>query len=71
MSKNSDAAEPAKKQPSKPRLSVNKLAEYLEASSTRRKKIVFDAKYPEKFIVTRYKEAREAIVNLNIAKMIY
>jgi hypothetical protein len=45
----------------KPRISVNKLAEYLEANSTRRKQIVYDAKYPEKFIVTRYKDAKDVI----------
>lgn len=44
-----------------PRVSVNKLAEYLEANATRRKQIVSDTKYPEKFITTRYKDARENI----------
>ena len=52
-----------KKPEKKPRISVNKLAEYLEAISTRRRKIVEDAKYPEKFIVTRYKDARGVINN--------
>lgn len=42
----------------KPQLSVNKLAEYLTADSSRRKKILQDAKYPEEFKTTRYKEAR-------------
>ncbi|CAN5660519.1 hypothetical protein BH11BAC1_BH11BAC1_26080 [soil metagenome] len=41
--------------------SLNKLGEYLEASPTRRKRIVLDAKYPEQFITTRYKEARDAM----------
>ena len=45
----------------KPRISVNKLAEYLEATPTRRKKIIYDAKYPSKFIVTRYADIRETI----------
>lgn len=44
-----------------PRISINKLAEYLEANSARRKKIVHDAKYPENYIVTRYKDARDTI----------
>jgi hypothetical protein len=44
-----------------PRISVNKLAEYLEATPTRRKQIVHDAKYPAAFITTRYKDARELI----------
>lgn len=49
-----------KPQPAKtPRISVNKLAEYLEAIPTRRKQIVKDAKYPAKFITTRYKDARD------------
>lgn len=42
----------------KPQLSINKLAEYLTADSSRRKKILQDAKYPEEFKTTRYKEAR-------------
>ena len=46
---------------SEPRISVNKLAEYMEANSIRRKKIVYDAKYPQKFIVTRYKESKDTI----------
>lgn len=44
-----------------PRISANKLAEYLTANSLRRKQIVKDAKYPTAPIVTRYKEAREII----------
>ncbi|HEY4061167.1 MAG TPA: hypothetical protein VGM30_04665 [Puia sp.] len=45
----------------KPRISVNKLAEYLESTSSRRKKIVTDAKYPQEYVTTRYKDAREHI----------
>jgi len=44
-----------------PRISANKLAEYLTANSIRRKQIVKDAKYPAAFMVTRYKEARDII----------
>nr|WP_315423202.1 hypothetical protein [uncultured Pedobacter sp.] len=44
-----------------PRISANKLAEYLTANSVRRKQIVKDSKYPSSFIVTRYKEARDII----------
>ncbi|NML65172.1 hypothetical protein HHL22_08145 [Hymenobacter sp. RP-2-7] len=51
----------------KPRISVNKLAEYLEASPTRRKKIISDAKNPAKFITTRYTNARDVIKNYLIA----
>ncbi len=46
-----------------PRISANKLAEYIEANPARRKRIVQDAKNPANFIVTRYKEAREAMKN--------
>ena len=45
-----------------PRISINKLVEYLEANSTRRKRIVLDQKKPYKPIVTRYKEADDAIL---------
>jgi hypothetical protein len=45
----------------KPRISINKLGEYCEANSLRRKQIVKDCKDPKSFIVTRYSEAREAI----------
>lgn len=51
-----------------PRISVNKLAEYLEADSTRRRKIVQDAKTPQDFIVARYKEARVAIKDFLVSK---
>jgi hypothetical protein len=45
-----------------PRFSVNKLGEYMLASASRRKKIIHDQKYPSNFIVSQYKEAREAII---------
>jgi hypothetical protein len=45
-----------------PRFSVNKLGEYMFATASRRKKIIEDQKYPNSFIVSGYKEAREAIV---------
>lgn len=48
---------------SKPKISLNKLGEYLQANPQRRKKIVSDAKNPKAFIVTRYGDAREAIKN--------
>ncbi len=44
-----------------PRLSINKLGEYLTASASRRRKIIFDAKYPSNFIIQRYKDAESAI----------
>lgn len=45
-----------------PRLSANQLAEYLKASSTRRKSIVREAKFPKVAVVTRYRYARQSIV---------
>lgn len=46
---------------SKPRISINKLGEYLHANPQRRKKIVSDSKNPKPFVVTRYGDAREAL----------
>jgi hypothetical protein len=45
-----------------PRISINKLAEYLEATANRRKRIVKDQKTPFSPIVTRYQEADNAIL---------
>lgn len=44
-----------------PRISLNKLAEYLEANVTRRKQIIHDAKYPEDVKGVRYKSVKEVI----------
>lgn len=44
-----------------PRLSVNKLAEYMNADTLRRRQIVKDAKYPKSFKDTRYADARTGI----------
>lgn len=44
-----------------PRISVNKLAEYLTATPARRKTILTDQKHPSDFKVARYKEATQAI----------
>ena len=46
---------------SQPRISINKLGEYLQANPKRRKKIVSDAKNPVNYITTRYQDAKEAI----------
>lgn len=47
-----------------PRVSANKLAEYIVTSNPlRRAQIVKDAKSPSTFKVVRYKDAREAIVS--------
>jgi len=45
-----------------PRISLNKLGEYLTATPGRRRKILFDQKYPSDFIVTRYNDAEAAII---------
>jgi hypothetical protein len=45
----------------KPRISINKLAEYCEATPSRRKRIVENAKDPKVYIVTWYSEAKKAI----------
>jgi hypothetical protein len=46
-----------------PKISANKLGEYIESSPSRRKKIVHDQKYPKGFIVTRYNDARSTIID--------
>ncbi|MFD2602830.1 hypothetical protein [Flavobacterium suzhouense] len=45
-----------------PRFSVNKLGEYLTATPARRKRLIEDQKYPNTFITSVYKIAREAII---------
>ncbi len=47
----------------KPKISLNKLGEYLTASPARRRRIVQDQKDPKAFITARYADAREAIVD--------
>ncbi len=47
----------------KPRLSANQLSDYLSASSTRRKRIIQDAKFPRTVIVARYGGARDVIAD--------
>lgn len=46
-----------------PRLSINKLGEYLTAKPGRQLKILKDQKYPEDFMGPRYQEATNAIVD--------
>ncbi len=46
-----------------PRLSVNKLGEYMEAKALRRFRILQEAKFPPLFITKRYEEACDAMVN--------
>jgi hypothetical protein len=44
-----------------PRISVNKLGEYMTATPLRRRRIVEDQKRPKGFILPRYTEAQDAI----------
>jgi hypothetical protein len=46
-----------------PRVSANQLSDYLNASSTRRKRIIQDAKFPRTVIVARYGGARDVIAD--------
>lgn len=46
-----------------PRISVNKLGEYLTAGPTRRRSIIYNQKYPRNYIVRRYHKARTGIAN--------
>jgi hypothetical protein len=45
-----------------PRISVNKLGEYMTATPLRRRRIILDQQRPRAFIVPRYTEAQDAIV---------
>jgi hypothetical protein len=46
-----------------PRISLNKLGEYLTATPARRRTIIRDQKYPPTFQVMRYSEAERAIID--------
>ncbi|ECH9271478.1 MULTISPECIES: hypothetical protein [unclassified Stenotrophomonas] len=53
-----------------PRISLNKLGEYMTAPTpSRRKRIVSDQQTPQPFIAARYKDAREAIVDFIVSGM--
>lgn len=45
-----------------PRISLNKLGEYLTATPSRRKRIILDQQDPKPFITTRYSDARTEIL---------
>lgn len=47
----------------RPRISVSKLAEYLTATPGRRRRIIHEQKYPQPFIVSRYREAERAMID--------
>jgi len=46
---------------SKPKISLNKLGEYLDATPSRRKRIIQDQQNPQAFKAVRYQDARECI----------
>ncbi len=45
------------------KISINKLAEYLDSEALRRRRIIEEQKEPLEFIVTRYKEAKKAMID--------
>jgi len=53
-----------------PRISVNKLGEYMVATPRRRRRIISDQKRPSPFIVPRYTEATEAIVDYLVSSAV-
>jgi hypothetical protein len=50
----------------KPRISANKLGEYIHSAPHRRNEIVKNQKYPKGFVVTRYNDAKSTIVDFFI-----
>jgi hypothetical protein len=44
-----------------PRISLNKLGEFLTTNPSRRRRILMDQKYPNTFIVARYNDAEDSI----------
>ncbi len=50
-----------------PRISVNKLGEYLTATPARRRQIIQDQKYPPTFKCVRYRDAEKALVDCLVA----
>ncbi|WP_017454003.1 hypothetical protein [Herbaspirillum rubrisubalbicans] len=53
----------------KPRISLNKLGEYLTATPSRRKRIIEDQEQPKNFVATRYGDARASIVKYLAGRM--
>ncbi len=47
----------------RPRISANKLGEYIKSSPFRRREIVRNQKYPKGFVVTRYNDAKATIID--------
>lgn len=53
-----------------PRISLNKLGEYLTATPSRRKRIIMDQQDPKAFIAARYSDARTEIVQFLASGMV-
>lgn len=53
-----------------PRISLNKLGEYLTATPSRRKRIILDQQEPKPFIAARYTDARAEIVQYLASGMV-
>lgn len=47
--------------PNTPRISLNKLAEFMTATIPRQRRIIRDQKFPPDYLVTYYREAQEAV----------
>lgn len=52
-----------------PKISLNKLGEYMSATPARRRRIIEDQIAPKEFIVARYSDARESIVDCIAGKI--
>lgn len=55
---------------SKPKISLNKLGEYLDATPARRRQIIKDQQNPKAFKAARYQDARQEIVNFVANEML-
>jgi len=50
----------------RPKISANKLGEYIHSAPHRRKEIVKNQKYPKGYVVTRYNDAKSTIIDFFI-----
>ena len=53
----------ARRPENSPRISLNKLCEFMTARPTRQRRIIRDQKYPPEFKQVYYREAQEAVVH--------
>ena len=54
---------------SAPKISLNKLGEYMNATPARRRRIIEDQIAPKDFVVARYTDARESIIDCIAGKI--